>query len=60
MKKKVEEQIVQSLPRRCPYCDQPLSYDSYKLKRGENLVQCPFCKKVFIKVISDNKEERHP
>ncbi len=51
MKKQLREMVVQRFPYRCPYCDQPLSYESYSLKVGENEIVCPFCKKKFIKVI---------
>lgn len=51
MKKKIHEIVIQKFPYRCPYCDQQLSYDSDSLKVGENEIQCPFCKKKFIKVI---------
>jgi len=54
MKKELEEQVVQKFPHRCPYCDQPISYDQFDLKKGENRVQCPFCKKTYIKVVSDS------
>jgi hypothetical protein len=53
MKEKVDEQIVQSFPCRCPYCDQPVSYDHIALREGENSIPCPSCNKVFIKVVSD-------
>lgn len=57
MKKGFDDQIVQSFPHRCPYCDQPVSYDQFDLKRGENSIQCPSCKQIFIKVVSDCLEE---
>ena len=53
MKKELEEQVIQKFPYRCPYCDQPISYDQFELKRGENKIQCPSCKKIYIKVVSD-------
>jgi len=53
MRDRCDEVVVQSFPHRCPYCDRTLSYDQFDLKRGENPVQCPSCKKIFIKVISD-------
>jgi ATP-dependent DNA helicase RecG len=49
----LEEQIVQKFPSRCPYCDQPISYDQLNLKIGENKIQCPSCKKVYIKIVSN-------
>ena len=58
MKKEPEEQVIQKLSHRCPYCNQPISYDQFDLKRGENRIQCPSCKKIYIKVVSDSIEER--
>jgi hypothetical protein len=52
-KTELEEQVVQKFPHRCPYCDQPLSYDQFDLKRGENEIQCLSCKKFYIKVVLD-------
>ena len=52
-----EEQIVQKFPYRCPYCDQIVSYDQSNLKAGENEVRCPFCRKTYIKVITDDHGE---
>ena len=57
MKKKLEEQVIQKFPYRCPYCDQPVSYDQFDLKIGENEIQCPSCKKIFIKVVGDSFED---
>jgi len=56
--KEFEEQLVQKFPHRCPYCDQPLSYDQFDLKVGENKIQCFSCHKTYIKVVSDSREER--
>jgi hypothetical protein len=53
MKSKLEEQVVQKFPHRCPYCDQPISYDQFDLRDGENEIQCPSCKKRYIKVVGD-------
>jgi len=53
MKKKLKEQVVQKFPYRCPYCDQPVSYDQFNLKLGENKIQCPSCKRKYIKVVFD-------
>jgi DNA-directed RNA polymerase subunit RPC12/RpoP len=53
MKKKSEEQIVQKLPYRCPYCDKPVSYDQIDLRMGENEVKCPSCKRTYIKIVPD-------
>jgi uncharacterized Zn-finger protein len=57
MKKKLEEQVVQKFRHRCPYCDQPISYDQFDLRDGENEIRCPFCKKIYIKVVSEEKSE---
>ena len=57
MKKKPEEQVVQKFPYRCPYCDQPISYDQLNLRTGENEIKCPSCKKVYIKLVSDCFED---
>jgi rubrerythrin len=54
---KLEEQVIQKFPHRCPYCDQPISYEEYNLKAGENKIQCPSCKKVYIKVVSEPYRE---
>ena len=53
-KKELEEQVVQKFPCRCPYCDQPITYDQFNLKVGENKIQCPSCKKIYIKVVSNS------
>jgi len=53
-KKVLEEQVVQKLPYRCPYCEQPISYDDLHLKPGENEVKCPSCKRTYIKIVSDS------
>jgi len=53
MKRKLEEQVVQEFPYRCPYCDKEVSYEKIKLKVGENEIECPSCKKEYIKVVSD-------
>ena len=58
MKKKSEEQIVQKLPYRCPYCDKPVSYDQIDLKMGENEVKCPSCKRTYIKIVPDSSAKR--
>ena len=52
MRRKLEEQIVQKLPYRCPYCEQPISYDQFNLKVGENEVKCPSCKRTYIKLVT--------
>jgi uncharacterized protein YbaR (Trm112 family) len=51
MKRESQEMVIQKFPHRCPYCDQPLSYEKDSLKPGENERVCPFCKKKFIKVV---------
>lgn len=48
-----QEYVVQRFPCRCPYCDQIISYDQYELKVGENEIECPKCKKVYIKIVAD-------
>ena len=109
-KKKPEEQVIQSFPHRCPYCNHLISYDPFDtfdgvkprflnrgkkhrselalslvegstlsipralvlsavegsdrgvewvdLKIGENELQCPSCKKIYIKVVGDSLEEK--
>ena len=57
MKKGCDDQIVQSFPHRCPYCDQSVSYDQFDLKKGENPIRCPSCDRIFIKVVSNLLEE---
>ena len=57
MKPKLEEQVIQKLPHRCPYCDQPICYGQSDLRHGENEIQCPSCKKRYIKVVSKEKSE---
>ncbi len=54
MKRKLEEQVVQKFPYRCPYCDQIVSYEKYDLKSGENVIKCPSCKGEYIKVVSSS------
>ena len=60
MKKKIEEQVVQEFPYRCPYCDQIVSYDDLHLKPGENEIKCLYCKKKYIKVVIDSKKGVKP
>jgi DNA-directed RNA polymerase subunit RPC12/RpoP len=57
MKKKFEEKVVQNFPNRCPYCDQPISYDEFDLRIGENKIRCPSCKRMYIKVVLDDEGE---
>ena len=49
----LEEQLVQKFLYRCPYCNEPISYDQFNLKVGENEIQCPSCKKIYTKIITD-------
>ena len=56
---KLEEEIVHKFPYRCPYCDQVISYDQFDLKIRENEIQCPSCKKIYIKVVSDISSPPH-
>jgi len=60
MKSKLEEIVVQKFPHCCPYCDQPISYERFDLKEGENEIQCPSCKKMYVKVVGDLFENRVP
>jgi len=55
-KEEFEEQLVQKFPFRCPYCHQPISYDQFDLKVGENAIQCFSCKKIYIKVVTNSLE----
>ena len=48
VRNELEEQIVQKFFHRCPYCDQTISYDEIELKSGENEIECPSCKKIYI------------
>jgi ribosomal protein L37AE/L43A len=50
-KKGLEEQMIQKFSYRCPYCEQPVSYDQMDLRAGENEIKCPSCKKEYIKVV---------
>jgi uncharacterized protein YbaR (Trm112 family) len=58
MRKRLEEQLVQKFSYRCPYCNEPISYDQFNLKVGENEIQCPSCKKIYVKTVSDSFGER--
>ena len=57
MKKKIEEQVVQEFPYRCPYCEQEVSYDDLHLKPGENEIKCLSCKKKYIKLVTPSLTE---
>jgi transposase-like protein len=57
MKKKLEEQVVQKFPHRCPYCDQIISYEKFDLKVGENEIVCPSCKRTYIKLVAPSFTE---
>jgi uncharacterized Zn-finger protein len=48
----LEEQLVQKFLHRCPYCDRPIFYEQFNLKSGENEIQCPTCKKIYVKVVA--------
>jgi DNA-directed RNA polymerase subunit RPC12/RpoP len=54
----MEEQVIQKFSYRCPYCDQPVSYDQFDLKPGENEIECPSCKRIYIKVASDDSQTK--
>ncbi len=45
------EMVVQKFEHRCPYCDQPVSYEQFDLKEGENRILCPSCGQTYIKVV---------
>lgn len=57
MKETTEEFVAHKFEYRCPYCDQPVSYDHVDLRKSENTVACPSCQKVFIKVVFDSMGE---
>ncbi len=57
MKKKLKEQVVQKFPHRCPYCDQIVSYEKFDLKSGENEIECPTCKRTYIKLVAPSFTE---
>jgi uncharacterized Zn-finger protein len=48
----LKEEVLQKFPYRCPYCDQPISYDSFDLKEGENSIQCPSCLKTYVRILT--------
>jgi DNA-directed RNA polymerase subunit RPC12/RpoP len=48
----LKEEVLQKFPYRCPYCDQPVSYDSFELKEGENSIQCPSCLKTYVRILT--------
>ena len=54
----VKEEVVQRFPYRCPYCDQPVSYDSFDLREGENRIQCPSCLKTYVRILTRPPEHR--
>jgi hypothetical protein len=56
-RKTPEEFVVQKFESRCPYCDQPISYDPVDLKAGENPISCPSCQKVFFKIVSPSRRK---
>jgi len=51
-KKELTEEVIQKFSHRCPYCDQPVSYEKFDLKTGENEIQCLHCKKTYIKMVA--------
>ena len=57
MGEKPFEVVVQQFLRRCPYCEEPISYEQIRLTPGENAIPCPSCKKVFIRIVCDVSEE---
>ena len=58
MKKKSLEQVIQKFSYRCPYCEQPITYDDLHLRLGENEVKCPSCKRTYIRIVSDSSRQR--
>ncbi len=50
--KRLKEQVIQKFSHRCPYCDQPITYDNLDLRPGENEVHCPSCNRTYIKVVA--------
>jgi DNA-directed RNA polymerase subunit RPC12/RpoP len=60
MKGKLKEEVIQKFSYRCPYCDQPVSYDHLNLKTGENEIRCPSCKRKYIKVVFDGSPPPSP
>jgi len=57
MKRRLEEQVIQKFSHRCPYCDQPITYGDLDLRPGENEVNCPSCKRTYIKVVAPSFTE---
>jgi transposase-like protein len=57
-KKELEEQVIQKLPYRCPYCDHPITYDDLHLRPGENEIKCPSCQRTYIKIVPDSSAKR--
>jgi hypothetical protein len=55
-----KEMVVQQFPHRCPYCDQPVSYEEFDLKQGENLILCPSCHRSYIKEVGLEFANRDP
>jgi DNA-directed RNA polymerase subunit RPC12/RpoP len=45
------EMVVQKFPYRCPYCDQPVSYEEFELEEGENFIRCPSCGETYVKMV---------
>jgi DNA-directed RNA polymerase subunit RPC12/RpoP len=46
----MEEQVIQKLPRRCPYCDEVLP--EKEITTGEEVEEemCPYCGRVFVRL----------
>ena len=60
MESEPREQIIQAFPRRCPYCDEPVSDDQSDLRIGENPVECPSCHRIYIRVVTDLLKKERP
>jgi endogenous inhibitor of DNA gyrase (YacG/DUF329 family) len=58
MKRRLGEQVIQKFSHRCPYCDQPVTYGDLDLRPGENKVNCPSCKRAYIKIVPDAYRKR--
>jgi hypothetical protein len=50
-KKRFDEQVIQEFSHRCPYCEQPISYEDLHLQPGENEIICPSCNRTYIKIV---------
>ncbi len=56
-RKRLDEQVIQKFSYRCPYCEQPISYEDFHLKPGENEIICPSCNKTYVKVVAPSFTE---